>query len=88
MRAADFAAFIGARNYLTIDREHMSGAWLRQNPHHAELCSGVVTGFTVRRVFTMADTVEILVDLGDPNVAGGTLMHLSADELAIRMEDA
>lgn len=84
--AADFVPFIGQTEFLTLERSDMSVHWQRTNPDKFN-CGGVVTKFTVRRVFADSNVVEIMADIGEPFHAG-TLMHLNADELAIRMEDA
>lgn len=82
--ADDFA--IGESNWLLIDhddipredREARFGEGIRMRH------SGVITRFEIRRIFSGAGKVEILVYF--PSHPGGIVMHLDADELALRIE--
>jgi hypothetical protein len=84
--AADFAPFVGAKNWLTVDSDNMPLSFWARNMDVGIRCDAVCE-FTLRRVFTDNNGVEILVKIDDL-VPDGTLMHLDADELAIRMEDS
>ena len=79
--ADDFRDFVGCHNWLLMEFENMSQSY-RNHPMHPK-CD-VVTGFTLKRVFDNGN-VEIIVDIGEP-YHGGTVMHIPADELAIRMD--
>ena len=84
--AADFTPFVGAKNWLTIDSDDMPMSFWARNMDVGIRCDAVCE-FTLRRVWTDSNTVEILAKIDDL-VPDGTLMHLPADELAIRMEDS
>lgn len=75
--ADDFQPFVGRQNWLLMDGDDFP----LDSPFRN---GGAVCEFTLRDVF-FPNVVAILVKI-DPLVPDGTLYHIPADELAIRMD--
>jgi len=84
--ANDFEPYIGCHNWLTMDNDSLPE---QDRVQVGNLTMDSVCEFSIRRVFLdngAGGTVEILYYTNSH--PGGIAYHLSADELAIRMEDS
>jgi hypothetical protein len=78
--AADFVPFLGRDNWLSFNRAEDLGADCES------FCSGIVYGFKLVECNVRDNTVTIALEMGEGEPR--RLLSMTADELAIRMEDS